>query len=260
MWATPENDAAEWLPVLDLPEPGPQRRLTVLLRMLLLIPQYVVLWLLRIAAIVVTVIGWFAALVTGHLPAFAERFLADFLAYDTRVNAYLMLLEDRYPPFALRSRVDYPVQIEVRPGQLNRLAVFFRLILAIPAAIVEAVAAAGWWVLAFISWVVVLVLGRMPRPLFEATAAIVRYSMRYEAYMMMLTSAYPKRLFGDGGPPVGPVAERGPSATRPLLVSSGGMALLVLFVVAGVLSYASSSVTTMVTNDNTNDSTAAQPR
>jgi Domain of unknown function (DUF4389) len=53
--------------------PAPQSRLTVLVRLILAIPQFVVVWLLGIAAMVVVLIGWFGALFTGRLPVFATR-------------------------------------------------------------------------------------------------------------------------------------------------------------------------------------------
>jgi Domain of unknown function (DUF4389) len=233
-WATASPAlSTEWLPALDIAEPGSQRRLTVLLRWLLLIPHFIVLWLLSIVAFFVTVIGWFGALIAGRLPNFAADYLTGFLGYSTRVAASAMLLVDAYPPFAFSAPADYPVRIEVRPGTLNRLAVFFRLILMIPAAIVANLLTTGWYAVSWIVWLIVLVLGRMPRPLFEATSAVTRYTMRLSAYGSMLSSAYPKRLFGDesdaaaGQPPV--------SATRPLLLSSGGRVLVVLFLVLGLL-------------------------
>jgi hypothetical protein len=234
-WAAPEpppeHGAGEWLPTLDIPEPGRQRRLTVLLRHLLLIPQYVVVWALSVVAFFVVVAAWFGALVLGRMPVATVGYLAGYLAYQTRVASSSMLLVDSYPPFALFLPVDHLVQVEVRPGALNRLAVFFRLLLMIPAAIVQALAVGGWTVLSFFVWLVVLVLGRMPRPLFEATAAVLRFSMRFGAYSLLLSSAYPKRLFGDGDRPTGPVV----SATRPLVLSGAAKALLVLFLVVGLV-------------------------
>ena len=230
-WATTLPAApAEWLPALDIPEPGRQRRLTVLLRWLLLIPQFIAVWLLGIAAFVVVVIGWFGALVLGRLPEFAVAYLTGFLGYQTRVVANAMLLVDRYPPFALQAPPDYPVRVELRPGRLNRAAVFFRLLLVIPAAIVQGLLTAGWYVAAFFVWLIVLVLGRMPRPLFEATAAVLRYQMRVSAYLLLLTAAYPKRLFGDASEPDPQLV----SATRPLLLSGAGKGLVVLFLVLGL--------------------------
>ncbi|MGW3045336.1 DUF4389 domain-containing protein [Kitasatospora sp. NPDC001159] len=250
MWqAPPAPVSREWLPVLDMPAPGPQNRWTVLLRALLLIPQFVVVWVLSVVAFFVTVIGWFGALVLGRLPGFVADYLIAFVPYETRVTAYLMLTVDRYPPFRFRTP-DYPVQVGLRPGELNRLAVLFRIILVVPASIVQGLVYAGWWMVSFIIWLVVLVLGRMPRPLYEATAAILRYRMRYAAYLVMLASAYPKRLFGEepGSEPDGPV-----SATRPLVLSGAGRGLLVGFILLGLASWTTSSITASVNSDNDND-------
>ncbi|MEU8510604.1 DUF4389 domain-containing protein [Kitasatospora sp. NPDC048722] len=252
MWqAPPAPVSREWLPVLDMPGPGRQNRWTVLLRALLLIPQFVVVWVLSVVAFFVTVIGWFGALALGRLPGFAADYLTAFVPYDTRVTSYLMLMHDRYPPFRFQTP-EYPVRVELRPGELNRLAVLFRIFLVIPAAIVQGLVYAGWWTASLVLWLVVLVLGRMPQPLFEATAAIVRYRMRTTAYLVMLTSAYPKRLFGEeaGSEPDGPV-----SATRPLVLSGGGRGLLVVFIILGVVSWATSSITTSVNSDDKDDNT-----
>jgi hypothetical protein len=257
-WAsTFPGASAEWLPALDIPEPGEQRRLTVLVRWLLLVPQFIALWLLGIAAFVVVVIGWFGALVLGRLPDFAAGYLSEFLGYATRVMASSMLLVDRYPPFALRAPEDYPVQVDVRPGELNRFAVFFRLLLVIPAAIVQGLLSTGWYTVSIIVWLVVLVLGRMPRPLFEATAAVLRFNMRVSAYLLLLTSAYPKRLFGDEST----LTPRTVSATRPLLLSGAGKGLLVLFLVAGLIVNLTNDLANSNNGmDNTMDSSASTGR
>ena len=111
--------------------PAPQSRLTVLVRIFMVIPQLVVLWLLGVAAMVVVIIGWFGALFTGRLPVFAADFLTGYLRWLTRVYAYTVLLTDVYPPFTLDD-ADYPVRVAVMPGRLNRLAVLFRVFLLIP--------------------------------------------------------------------------------------------------------------------------------
>ncbi|MFJ9641579.1 DUF4389 domain-containing protein [Streptomyces sp. NPDC004244] len=248
--------AGEHLPELDMPDPGRQRRWTVLLRWLLLIPQMIVVALLGIAAFFLTIAGWFAALVQGRLPQGIARFLGDYLAYATRVTASAMLLVDQYPPFALAAP-GYPVQIELRPGELNRLAVLFRLILMIPAAIVSNLLQYGWAVICWVFWLITLVLGRMPEPIFEASAAVLRFRLRFLAYAMMLTSAYPKRLFGDPVPPAlgygAPAAAAGmptaaagspaaANATRPLVLSTGAKVLVVAFLVLGFVAGSLSSL------------------
>lgn len=230
----------EFLPELDIRAPERQRRWTVLLRVILLIPHFIWLALVDIAVTVVLVISWFGALFLGRLPVWSFRFLGGYLAYYARVYAYFYLLVDRYPPFAWTAP-EHPVQIWLQPGRLNRLAVFFRIILAIPAIIIVDVTSAGWGVLAFFIWLIVLIIGRTPRPVFGATAAVARYGFRFQAYFMMLSSAYPKRLFGDrpddpryAGPPQ--------SDTRPLLPSSGARALLIIFIVLGVFAEVGSGV------------------
>lgn len=231
-WAAPVPPAShETLPELDIQDPGRQRRWTVLLRWLLLVPQYIALVLLGIAAFVAMVVGWFAALVLGRLPEPIAAFLAGYLAYETRVHSYGMLLVDRYPPFSFTAP-EYPVQIEVHPGRLNRLAVLFRIILLIPAAVVAGLLTSGFYAVSIVIWLVTLVLGRLPAPAFGATAAVARYAMRTSAYISMLTAAYPKRLFGDDAQP----AAQPRSATRPLLLSGGAKGLVVVFLVAGLLS------------------------
>ncbi|MFF2196915.1 DUF4389 domain-containing protein, partial [Streptomyces sp. NPDC058157] len=209
----------------------------VLLRFLLLLPQFVVTAVLGIAAFFVTVVGWFAALFTGRLPTGVADFLGGYLAYETRVTASATLLVDHYPPFSFDGQ-GHPARIELRPGELNRLAVLFRIVLMIPAAVVTSLLQYGLGAVCWVFWLITLVLGRMPVPVFGAVAAVVRFRMRYQAYVMMLTSAYPKRLFGDG-PPVGqslaPAAAAVPSATRPLLLAAPAKALLVLLIVLGVL-------------------------
>lgn len=254
--------AREWLPELDIQAPARQRRLTVFFRMLLLIPQYIVLFFLGIVTFFVAVAGWFAALIAGRLPAFAATYLSQYVEWCTRVAASESLLVDTYPPFAFVAP-DYPVRIELRPGKLNRLAVLLRIFLAIPAWIIEAVVTAGWGIASFFIWLIVLVLGRMPGTLFEATAAVVRYSMRVQAYWLMLTSSYPKRLFGDGHAPEsrgidgsgadGTGAARAPG-TRPLLMTSGAKALLVVFIVLGIFAPGGGTSTTWTSNTTTTTS------
>jgi len=176
--------------------PGPQRRLTVFFRLIMVIPQYIALYVLNIAAQVVLVISWFAALFTGRVPAGLAGFLVGYLRWYSRVTAYIWLLTDAYPPFALADE-DYPVRVSVTPGRLNRLTVLFRFFLAVPAFIVAAVAAWGVGIAALVIWLIVLIAGRMPDSLFQALAAILRYLIRLQGYWLLLTATYPGGLFGD---------------------------------------------------------------
>jgi Domain of unknown function (DUF4389) len=255
---------AEWLPELDIAQPARQRRLTVLLRLLLLIPQFIVMAVLGVVTFFAAIAAWFAALFLGRLPGWAEAYLAGYVVYATRVYASLYLLVDSYPPFSFAAPGS-PVQVELHPGRLNRLAVLFRIILAIPAGIISAVLAAGWQALSFFCWLVVLILGRMPVPLFEATAAVLRYSMRLQAYFLMLTAAYPKRLFGDQSQANSYAETTGTtsgrrSSTRPLLLTGGAKILLAVFIVVGLISVAVPSGESGSSTNSTNQQTNASGR
>jgi hypothetical protein len=188
-------------------DPFRQQRLTVLVRAILLIPHLIVLAVLGIAAEVVAFIGWFAALFTGRLPDFAADFLVGYLRWDARVLAYHLLLTGEYPPFSLDD-ARYPVRLAAAPGRLNRLAVLFRVILAIPAALLNALLSFGAFTVAsFVTWLIVLINGAMPVALHQALSAAARYSLRYAGYVLLVTSQYPAGVFGDqpgqaaGSPP-----------------------------------------------------------
>jgi len=180
-------------------DPAAQRRLTVLARLILLLPQFIVLYLLALAAYVVAFLGWWGALFTGRLPQWAGDFLGGLLRWAARVFAYELLLTDAYPPFTLDDVPTYPVRLALpAPQRLNRAAVFFRIILVIPACIVGTVLAFGAGTLmAFVAWVITLVTGRLPASYHQAFTAVVRYEVRYYAYWLMLTPTYPRGLFGD---------------------------------------------------------------
>jgi hypothetical protein len=208
-WSAGQDDRPAPI-LLAFGGPFPQRRLTVLFRFILFIPHYFVLYVLSIAAEVIAVIGWFAALFLGRLPEFAAEFLTGYLRWQTRVMAYMLLLTDQYPPFALDDAA-YPVRIALRPGRLNRLAVFFRVILAIPVVVVAMLLLWGACTIAlFVTWLIVLIAGRMPETLYAALAAVLRYQARVSGYMLLLTSAYPSGLFGDRPDPGEPWATAEP--------------------------------------------------
>ncbi len=181
--------------------PARQRRWTVLIRLILLIPQAVVLLIIGIAYLVVLIIGWFAALVMGRLPAWAHRFLTGFVRWQTRVTSYFYLLTDRYPPFTFEDE-DYPVRPVLPPnGKLNRWSVLFRFILVIPAAFYSTFVQYGLVApLLVVTWVIALFTGQVPPALYWAYAALQRYQMRFQAFFAMLTSEYAWGMLGDREP------------------------------------------------------------
>lgn len=74
-----------------------------LYKWILAVPHYFVLIGLVVGAIFVGLFGFFAVLFTGEYPQRARDFLVDVYRYSLRVQAYVGLLTDRYPPFAVRA-------------------------------------------------------------------------------------------------------------------------------------------------------------
>ncbi len=86
----------------DVEYPERLSRLLIFVKWLLVIPHFVVLYVLALVALFVYVIVWFAILFTGKMPRGMFSFLVGFSRWQFRVNAYFLLLRDEYPPFSLR--------------------------------------------------------------------------------------------------------------------------------------------------------------
>jgi hypothetical protein len=230
----PDPDSLAPLLLMVAP-PARQSRWTVLVRVVLAIPHFFVVWAIGIAAEVILVIGWFGALFTGRLPDFAADFLTGYLRWQTRVMGYALLLTGSYPPFTLED-ADYPVRIAVRPGKLNRLAVLFRFFLLIPAGLVNWAVSFGVAIVGFVTWLIVLIRGEMPRSLHLAIAVVMRYQTRLYGFELMLTSAQPGGLYGDEARSEEDlITEEPESQAWKMVLTSGARNLVTLFLVLGAL-------------------------
>jgi hypothetical protein len=168
-----------------------RNRLTVFFRLILFIPHYIVLYLWGIVAGIAVIIAWFAAVITGRVPAGLHNFLASYLRYTTHVWGYMSILADPYPPFS--GSTSYPVDLLVAPAEpQSRWKTFFRIILAIPALIVTYALDILHAVITLLGWFAALALGRMPKGLRDTGAWTLRVTMQTQGYMYLLTDKYPQ--------------------------------------------------------------------
>jgi len=89
---------------LDLPYPDARQlnRWLPLIKWLLAIPHYIVLFFLAIGAVVAVIIAWFAILFTGRYPRGLFNFVIGVIRWSNRVTGYAFaLVTDEYPPFSL---------------------------------------------------------------------------------------------------------------------------------------------------------------
>ena len=222
-------------------DPGVSRGLW-LVKWLLLIPHYVVLFFLWLAFLVASVMAFFAILVTGRYPRALFDFNVGVLRWSWRVHyyGYGALGTDRYPPFTLADVPDYPAHLDVPyPERLSRGLVLVKSwLLAIPHYLVIGVfAGGGLWLstgrsstgaagngwaaggliglLVLIAAIVLLIRGRYPRSLYDFVLGMDRWVVRVVAYAALMTDTYPPFRMDMGGTDPGSVPA-GPLPTAPL--------------------------------------------
>ena len=83
------------------PPSGPRNRVSVAFRLFLAIPHFIALVFVLLAWHVTTVVAWVMILITGRYPRTLYGFGVGALRWRLRVDAYLLLLVDDYPPFSL---------------------------------------------------------------------------------------------------------------------------------------------------------------
>ena len=90
---------------LEITYPSELNRWLPLVKWLLAIPHYIVLFFLYLATIFMVIGAWFAILLTGRYPRGIFDFVEGVIRWHNRVLGYaFILVTDRYPPFSLSQR------------------------------------------------------------------------------------------------------------------------------------------------------------
>lgn len=202
-----------------------------LVKWLLAIPHFVVLFFLWIAFVVLTIVAGVAILFTGRYPRGIFDFNVGVLRWSWRVSFYATtggVGTDRYPPFSLRAQPGDPARLDVDvPERLSRPMVLVKWLLAVPHLVIVAVLAGGsvrwlaadgdrvWFdpgggggvlgLLVLVAGVILLFTGRYPHALFDLIVGLNRWVYRVIAYVALMTDRYPPfRLDQGGSEPVPP--------------------------------------------------------
>jgi uncharacterized protein DUF4389 len=193
-----------------------------LVKWLLLIPHYIILFFLSIAFVIVTVIAFFAILFTGSYPPGLFEFNAGVLRWSWRVGyyGYSALATDRYPPFTLADVPDYPARLVIAyPQNLNRWLPLVKWLLAVPHYLLVGVLAGSGYSVAsmdnhrgaaysapsligaavLVAAVALLFTTRYPAGLFDLVVGVDRWGYRLVVYIALMTDRYPPLRLDQGG-------------------------------------------------------------
>ncbi|MEU7633869.1 DUF4389 domain-containing protein [Nocardia sp. NPDC049220] len=192
-----------------------------LVKWLLAIPHYVVLFFLHIAYLVLTIVAFFAILITGKYPRAIFDFNVGVMRWGWRVTFYALsvLGTDKYPPFSLQSNADYPADLEIdHPETLHRGLVLVKWwLLAIPHYLIVAAMVSGgiavgmgdsdeWGggsiplmsILLIVALIALLCTARYPQGVYDFVMGINRWLIRVQAYAGLMRDEYPPLRLDQG--------------------------------------------------------------
>jgi uncharacterized protein DUF4389 len=182
---------------LEIAYPGEMNRWLPLVKWLLAIPHFIVLYFVGIAAFFVAVFGFFAVLFTGRWPRGAFDYIVGTLRWGLRVMTYVFLMTDAYPPFSLADDPDYPVRLQIEyPERIANWRPLVHWLLAIPYVIVGGVLYWFTAILALVGFFTVLFTKRIPRDVFDLMVPGLRWNARGSAYSYWMAERYPPWVWG----------------------------------------------------------------
>jgi hypothetical protein len=211
-----------------------------LVKWILAIPHFIVLWILWFVLLVLTVVAGIVVLFTGRYPAPIFGFTEGVLRWSWRVAFYALVLGcDKYPPFKFESDPNYPADLSIDyPRRLSRGLVLVKWwLLAIPHYLVLAVFSGrtvtigshghGWgsWpgggaeygygrvgpgligLLVLFAAISLLFRRVYPGGIFDFMMGMERWGYRVSAYVLLLRDEYPPFRLDQGGDDPGGPAE-----------------------------------------------------
>ena len=170
--------------------------LGIIVRWILVIPQFILLFFLGIGMTLVALLGWIPVLINGRQAAWVYAITEAYFTVSARTSMYVALATGTYPGFGWTG--EHPVSVSVdRSESQNQLwgipfvGIFVRWILLIPHFIVVWVLAIVLGFLFLVNWIPVLVNGRQATSIVNFTGGFYRWTLRVWAYALLITGRYP---------------------------------------------------------------------
>lgn len=179
---------------LEVAYPVRSSRLLLFFRGIIAFPQWIVLILLSILALLGLLFAWLVILITARYPRGIFHFAAGILRQGHRLAAYQLMLTDRYPPFLLGDKPSYPVRIEIDEPpnmHIHRWRALLQGIMAYPAQIAAGMIMILAYLGAILAWFAILFTGRYPKGIFRLVTIGLRWTLRVTAFQYLMTERYP---------------------------------------------------------------------
>jgi hypothetical protein len=170
-----------------------RNRLTAFFRLIVAIPWLIVGYIYAIAQLVVVLIAWFAILFIGRFPEGMYNFVGGILRFTQRVNGFVYLQTDAWPPFGIGEDPSYPIRVNFYPpaARQSRVKVFFRIILLVPLVILQYAMSFALSGIAMVSWLTIVFRGYQPAAIHNALAYLIGWTTRVSAYSYLMRDEYP---------------------------------------------------------------------
>lgn len=171
----------------------------ILVRAILAIPLYLVLGVVSFVVSLVALVSWIPVLFTGRQAGWIYGIDGFYVDWSTRLGAYLLLVVGGYPlsdDFGARVQIDRNQQFN-RLWGIPLLGVFVRWIVLIPHYIVLGFLGIAVWLITWVSWIPILVLGHQAELVVTIVGGYLRWSARLNAYLLLVAAPYPPFSLSD---------------------------------------------------------------
>lgn len=162
-----------------------------------LVPHFVILYILQLIAAIVQIIGIVATLINGRYPQWAENYIVGIARWGMRMFVFYTCMTDKYPPFTLKSVPDYPADLSFEHQETSsRLWALLtiipvKIVLLIPHFVVLILIEFVASICMFLGIFATLFMGRYPQSFENVLVTFFRYAWRLGTYFTCMTDKYP---------------------------------------------------------------------
>jgi hypothetical protein len=163
-------------------------------KLIILIPHFIVLGLLRAAVSLAHLVIWVPVLFTGHYPDWGFALTAGWIRWEVRVGLYIYGITDLYPAFSFEAPGDVTIAVPESSSRFWAIPLIgstIKALIVIPHLLILAVLGFVVALTQLVVWVPVLFGGNFPAWAFDLIHGLLLWQARLYAYLFGLTDRYP---------------------------------------------------------------------